>query len=482
MAVGNSPPEALAAHLAHDVSPENKDAIEEQLELIQIMHHLDNRQLDLNEKFNEARHQRGFEAESGGTLWTIRLQSGQGKAADAEKAAARAQLSLPNDLAQLLAEVNRLQHDYDHARFAIEDQRKQLFADWYKYMLCSYPADGDFQSALDDYPEADEVKYFIEEQTLAKLHAQILAAGQLGFSQSTAVVTEPQDPDIQTIAADLNGSANSLAARLAALLNRLWRTVRDHNRRPDVRDSHGRYLLHQSAAPHYWTPAEPALLLTGEAVQPTKRHGQDGRLRSDGLLACFPVELVHGASIPDQWTHIHAAIRGLRNDKTSDDRSGDSERIGHSTQTARPWHPYLLEWEVEFLPAVLPVTDLPQARATEHFILPPAGVDVDITDDRQSVTGALPLSRPQPAFRQRRRLLAQSADRPVGCHAAARGAGKLLCGAQCSDRESRRPVFTQRFGTLQSVDPKLGAQFRPGRNIRPTAHFSRLRSGPAMSS
>ena len=36
--------------------------------------------------------------------------------------------------------------------------------------------------------------------------------------------------------------------------------------------------LHQIPAPRYWTPNEPVLLLSGADVEPTDRHGRDGRL------------------------------------------------------------------------------------------------------------------------------------------------------------------------------------------------------------
>ena len=46
------------------------------------------------------------------------------------------------------------------------------------------------------------------------------------------------------------------------------------------------YTLKPIASSRYWQPTEPVILMVGEGVKPTIRHGQDGRLRDDGLLEC----------------------------------------------------------------------------------------------------------------------------------------------------------------------------------------------------
>lgn len=40
------------------------------------------------------------------------------------------------------------------------------------------------------------------------------------------------------------------------------------------------------AAPRYWQPTEPVILMTGSGIQATERHGQDGRCNEDDLLEC----------------------------------------------------------------------------------------------------------------------------------------------------------------------------------------------------
>ena len=42
---------------------------------------------------------------------------------------------------------------------------------------------------------------------------------------------------------------------------------------------HQTYELKQTAGPRFWHPTEPVVLLEGAAVEPTNRHGEDGRLQ-----------------------------------------------------------------------------------------------------------------------------------------------------------------------------------------------------------
>ena len=57
---------------------------------------------------------------------------------------------------------------YDQARHELESMQRQLFADWYKYMLCAYPP----EDRSDDYPDIDEVRYFIEKNDLLPIKRQ----------------------------------------------------------------------------------------------------------------------------------------------------------------------------------------------------------------------------------------------------------------------------------------------------------------------
>jgi len=60
------------------------------------------------------------------------------------------------------------------------------------------------------------------------------------------------------------------------------------------------YTLKPIASSRYWQPTEPVILMVGEGVKPTIRHGQDGRLRDDGLLECEILQQERSFS-PPKW-------------------------------------------------------------------------------------------------------------------------------------------------------------------------------------
>ncbi|PQJ29839.1 LamG domain-containing protein [Rubritalea profundi] len=197
ISIGNTTMEALSAYLAHELTdgedsefgptPEAKvlERLEDQLESLHLSGKLANRKLDIGPKFREARHSSGFTPVSSGLRWAVRLQSrspqsvtpsvagkdgGEAEGlqhSSAAHAQAQRRVMLPPEMTTQLSDLNRLQDRYDKAQHEIQTQRKQLFSDWYKYMMATYhPAD---TIRGDDYPDVDEVKFFIEEYDLKPL-------------------------------------------------------------------------------------------------------------------------------------------------------------------------------------------------------------------------------------------------------------------------------------------------------------------------
>lgn len=304
IAVGNTGLEALSAYLAATIDNDHKSIIEDQLEALHLSSRLEHQQLDIGYKFQEARHERSFVGTSGGSMWTIR-QKGQDdqsadkadKSANARDAAARAQITLPVELADRLNELNRLQQESNRAIAELESLRRLLFGDWYKYMLCAYPP----EDSRDDYPDIDEVKNFLDTQDIPAIKAQV----QLCTTNKNAL-----DSKVAEIKVGLPNS----------------------------------YILMETTAPPYWRPREPVVLITGDLAQPTNRHGQDGRLRDDGLLECHLMQDV------DLNADAKAGFKRVRREL---DSPSQKSGIGFSTSNGRPWNPILLEWEVELLPAEL---------------------------------------------------------------------------------------------------------------------------------
>jgi hypothetical protein len=435
VAVGNTGTEALSAYLADlwvrkpklaKQRPQipNPAVLEDQLEAIHLAGQLDGRTLDIGPKFREARHNKEFNGVMAGTLWTIRLEKTASGQANAHEAATYAEDTLPPELATQLDLLNLRQQAFDRDCDEIESLRKQLLADWYKYMLCVYPPEGN----RDQYPNHDEVKYFIEkndliplQQRIAKNEAlndqchqayatlyravaelQLLTTADIadwanfqkrfqaprsaqaehlskllsdGTKSLLSTQTGPlnEESQKQTIR-DLNsalknarlyestvfgslalsGEAQSLAEQLTKATIKDWpvHQILRFNRLlleaifPEEIAKSAPYALKSAPAPRYWQPNEPVVLIVDEeeqTVRPTPRHGRDVGLRhEDGLLKCDVIQLPD-AAIDQHLEDIRSKIIGLK--------PGLKEiRTGFSIWTGQPWHPFLLEWEVELMP------------------------------------------------------------------------------------------------------------------------------------
>jgi hypothetical protein len=308
IAVGNTSTEALSAYLAYISNlpssdprafKEARSQLEDQLEALHLADALQGRKLDIGFKFKEARHEKGFTAVSGGNIWTIRPESKNSDGAIAPDEA-ETEVTLPEKLADALNDLNKLQQKCDRDDDEIESLRKELFADWYKYMLCAYPPEG----SRDDYPDMDEVKYFIDKYDLQPLKARI--------ERNESLKSECQN------------AIENLKAEIALL-----RPLRDENTQKNTV-----YTLKQIPAPRHWLPNEPAVIIADSTVKPTRRYGRDGRLRKDGLLECRVFQL---KSSPD--TTLIETINALEQDPDNS--------IGFSIWREQPWQPFLLEWEVE---------------------------------------------------------------------------------------------------------------------------------------
>lgn len=337
--VANTGTEALSAYLANvlaDDARQNNDdksvlksRIEDQLEALSFSARLSNRQLDVGPKFQEARHEKGFSTVSGGTIWSITPRSKNAAPADSSQANLQQQITLPNDMAHRLNNVNSLQQDYDRALEEIESRRRQLFSDWYKYLLCAYPLD----DAGDSYPNIDEVMDFIELEGLAPLKKKSDATGELKLQT---------DADGNIVGAT-STSSSSLALQLTDALNKLFDAVSEFNNKESTKKANIAYYLKQVSGPRYYQPNDPVVLLTGDAVMPPLRHGQDGRLRDDGLLECQLLSIANNQNlIPENIAAITARIDEIKNQS--------DENIAFGVWTEQPWNPFLMEWEAEVFP------------------------------------------------------------------------------------------------------------------------------------
>jgi hypothetical protein len=303
IAVGNTSSGALSAYLAHTLAPTGSNTppsrLEEQLEALHLASRLGHKKLDRGPKLAEARHERGFTAVPAGIIWVIRQATATGSTDASEDIQTE---TLPSDLGYQLNALNLRQMAYDQAGHELESMQRQLFADWYKYMLCAYPP----EDRSDDYPDIDEVRYFIEKNDLLPIKRQ-------------------------------QSKRRSLQSECSNLHRQLEATVKEYKERTKKP-----FELQSRAAPRYWRPHEPVILMVDDEMHPTTRYGQHGRLHPDGLLTCH-VKSVSGADISKQLGAIREEIGKLPA------APGDAPPGSHAWYR-QPWHPFALEWSVELMP------------------------------------------------------------------------------------------------------------------------------------
>ena len=170
LSIGNTGTEALSAFLANQIvdGKGDRSKTEEQLDGLLAYKSLGSKQLDLGARFREARHEKGFKAERGGSVWEIG-PSHQKDTGTAQNDKQEVTIDLPPATADLLNSLNEQQYESDRLAARLRHRKHLLFADWYKYMLCAYPPD----DGRDNNPDIDLVKNYIERTLLVEPLKQI---------------------------------------------------------------------------------------------------------------------------------------------------------------------------------------------------------------------------------------------------------------------------------------------------------------------
>lgn len=180
IAVAHSAPEALATYLSHSFYPDGdtrgqtiRNAIAEQLEALQISERLESRTLDLDARFREGRHERGFSAQNSGYLWSIipevsgatLFSPGAGRTQASQQESA----TLPLELARQLNALNVIQEEYNQAWLDIASMRRQLYSQWYYFIKHRTEDGGNFYLT-------------INQTSLIPLRQKIAQTGELEFT------------------------------------------------------------------------------------------------------------------------------------------------------------------------------------------------------------------------------------------------------------------------------------------------------------
>jgi hypothetical protein len=376
LAVGNSGAEALATFLGNKISATKKLEVEEYLESLQFASSLDHLETDIGPKFLERRHETGFATEHGGWRWVLRPPKNEG-GADAGEAAGE-QVSLPDELAHFLHALNTLQLGFDRADSQVKSLRKQIYADWSRYMLSPYPPDG----SDDEYPDADEALFYIETHQLPKLEVLNEKRQELAKAVRQKVeefwLLKPSDvSDWMDLVRNLSNILGERPRKIESegdMVNWVnhWildpgklqealaprgrgaapgedlqdRLLFDHfpvNRKllesivPGFIPVHPGLELKMKPAHHFYRPTDPVILLAGDDLKLTDKHGQDGLLKCL-FLPDFKLEPEKAASLVKLSGIIQKA-------PTEFDAA-----LFAQNQAAPSNHPMLLDWLVEYFP------------------------------------------------------------------------------------------------------------------------------------
>ncbi len=229
VAVADTGPEALSALMAsalgRDLAPAGD--IERLLNALQFGLLSNSAQVDSQPTFEEAMHRAGFAALDGGSVWSV-VSAGT----PAGSSAGGDEVPLPDALAGDLNALNVLQLEADVLAREVQARRRQLYADWYRYLLVRY----DPGHASPGLPDAAQVYLDAEARAI------------------DAIVR-------------LGGALDSLDARIAAAVVALRAQL------PGTLSLRG-----DTAAPPYREPADPVLVLSGADVTVAERHRPSGGL------------------------------------------------------------------------------------------------------------------------------------------------------------------------------------------------------------
>jgi hypothetical protein len=213
---------ALMASLLHSHADSARQ-IERLLNALQFGLLSKSAQVDSLPAFSQAMHAASFAALQGGSAWSVITEAGPSDGAEG------GEVTLPDELAGLLNTLNVLQLRADGLTSAAQAQQRQLFADWYKYLLVLYDPD-QVPSGLRG--QAGAVQAYLEER--AQAISAILARGGT----------------LDVLRASITRATAAITAKLPADLT----------------------LRSDTAAPPYYEPADPALLLAGTDVTVAARH------------------------------------------------------------------------------------------------------------------------------------------------------------------------------------------------------------------
>ncbi len=239
VAVGNRVSDGLSALLAGVSATKEKEKSERLLEALQAgkLDQLD--KVDGLANLDRSVHKSFFGSENGGVLWEI--DEVEGAAEKKGKSSKRGPGS-----ARKLHALNRKQSQWNRLFFEAESKKEQAFLDWYKYMLFRY-----------DEEDRSTKRYIDKKGVDDKAFRGFIDPGK-NF-----------DKELDALALKINELKEALQGELGI-----------------------DYLLKEVAAPRYFKPCDPVVLLAGEGMRPTLKDSGNNKLPcmvEDQLVASITI-------------------------------------------------------------------------------------------------------------------------------------------------------------------------------------------------
>lgn len=320
VSVGNSASEALSAYLGHELNPgtENIGQVENQLNAILHGGNFQGNLTDAQLNFKEAVHASGFTPKQSGTLWRVRKMqlpdTGTTPVPQPTKQGQGGQVTLPDDFAGLLNELNLAQSEYDKGQEDIESLQNEIYANWSKYIMVAYPPLGTHM----DLPEQDYVKAYVDwqctELQIMKQRVGTFVAG---------------------------GTAAQSDGLLGSKLYKAYQAVQNYRSTPQpgheksinekAKAEGYEYELSAVPAPRYYKPKDPVLVFTSS----------DSQYPSADPKTPLPVLWANSLTLAP--TGIPTTLSDISGKATS---SG----ISNFNSSQKPSLPQILEWWVDYYP------------------------------------------------------------------------------------------------------------------------------------
>lgn len=243
LAIGNNGAEAMAAMIASHVDdPAHRDALEDLLSAFQIgaVSDLHEPQPDRMQEMVDRLQAAGFGNVESGSTWTL-VKKTDDDTAQLE--------DLAPQLATLLAALNARQSAYDAKAREVETLRRQLYLDWYRFLLLEMmDADG-----RDTPVDPDEMGNYLRDYCELVFDTDDLAATNSGVVMRQLKTC---DDALQAAIAQTTAAADRVGWELKALI-----------------------------APWFWRPNDPVVVLSGVDTE-HRLHGDN----LDDPVPCRPAD------------------------------------------------------------------------------------------------------------------------------------------------------------------------------------------------